>query len=247
MDWTSWSDLIDREHDDNEQETPTTKTEAFAFASRSKAKAKTRRPSTACSSSGTVPILERISMDIEQGAHSDRAYPMAKRINTVLRHGELLREEDGAIDFWRLKDDLQNKLDTALWLHLYVPKEESFPIPLKYIDVTRTTHTNLDALQEKRINGYWNVDMDRTWPDSWTGFTKFTLLNEKISRMYVVWRATYTNSSNYQTWLFVAWDFELAFQKQLKRKKELAMEKAKLDNVRRLRGIYFYWSGRWRA
>ena len=119
-----------------------------------------------------------------------------------------------------LKDDLQNKLDTALWLHLYVPKEESFPIPLKYIDVTRTTHTNLDALQEKRINGYWNVEKDRTWPDSWTGFTRFTLLNEKISRMYVVWRATYTNSSNYQTWLFVAWDFELAFQKQLKRKKK---------------------------
>ena len=34
---------------------------------------------------------------------------MAKRINTVLRHGDLPREEDGAIEFWRLKDDLQNK------------------------------------------------------------------------------------------------------------------------------------------
>ena len=31
------------------------------------------------------------------------------------------------------------------------PKEESFPIPLKYIDVTRTFHTNLDVKQEKRI------------------------------------------------------------------------------------------------
>ena len=36
---------------------------------------------------------------------------MAKRINTLLRHGELPREEDGAIEFWRLKDDLQNKFD----------------------------------------------------------------------------------------------------------------------------------------
>ena len=27
---------------------------------------------------------------------------------------------------------------------LYSPREESFPIPLKYIDVSRTTHTNLD-------------------------------------------------------------------------------------------------------
>ena len=32
---------------------------------------------------------------------------------------------------------------------LYMPKEESFPIPMKYIDVTRTTHTSLDVLLEK--------------------------------------------------------------------------------------------------
>ena len=53
------TDLIDKEYDDNEQETFTTKTEVIAFASRSKAKAKPRRPSTTCSSSRTVPILER--------------------------------------------------------------------------------------------------------------------------------------------------------------------------------------------
>ena len=40
---------------------------------------------------------------------------------------------------------------------LYSPREESFPIPLKYIDVTRTTHTNLDVKQEKRIDDYWNI------------------------------------------------------------------------------------------
>ena len=34
---------------------------------------------------------------------------MAKRINTLLRHRELLREEDGAIEIWRLKDDLQTE------------------------------------------------------------------------------------------------------------------------------------------
>ena len=28
---------------------------------------------------------------------------------------------------------------------LYVPKEETFPIPLKYIDVTTTTHTSVDV------------------------------------------------------------------------------------------------------
>ena len=37
---------------------------------------------------------------------------------------------------------------------LYSLREESFPIPLKYIDVSRTTHTNLDVKQEKRIDDY---------------------------------------------------------------------------------------------
>ena len=63
-------------------------------------------------------------------------------------------------------------------VQLFVPKEETFPMPLKYIDVTKTTRTNLDVLQEKRINDYWK-DGDRTLSDSRTGFTKFTLLNEK--------------------------------------------------------------------
>ena len=40
---------------------------------------------------------------------------------------------------------------------LYVPKEKSFPIRLKYIDVTRTTHTSLDVMLEKilMITGTW--------------------------------------------------------------------------------------------
>ena len=32
---------------------------------------------------------------------------------------------------------------------LYVPREESFLIPMKYIDVTRNTHTSLDVMLEK--------------------------------------------------------------------------------------------------
>ena len=62
---------------------------------------------------------------------------------------------------------------------LYSPREESFPVPLKYIDVTRTTHTNLDVEQEKRIDDYWNDDGSRDLSDHWTGFTQFTLLSEK--------------------------------------------------------------------
>ena len=106
------TDLINGEYDDDEQQTSTTKTEVFTSASRSKAEAKPRRPSTACSSSRTGPIDQRIWIDIETGAQSNQAYPVAERINTLLRHGELPRGEDGAIEFWSLKDDLQKNLST---------------------------------------------------------------------------------------------------------------------------------------
>ena len=42
-------------------------------------------------------------------------------------------------------------------MKLYMPKEESFPIPMKYIDVTRNTHTSLDVMRKKIliIIGTW--------------------------------------------------------------------------------------------
>ena len=105
-----FTDSSNKEDDDNEQETSTTKTEVFTSASRSKAEAKPRRPSTAWSSSRTGPVGQRIWIDIEPGAQSNQAYPVAERINTLLRHGELPREEDGAIEFWSLKDMTLRKI-----------------------------------------------------------------------------------------------------------------------------------------
>ena len=61
---------------------------------------------------------------------------------------------------------------------LYSPREESFPVPLKYIDPSITTWTNLDVMQEKRIDDYWNIDGSRDLSGSWTSFTQFTLLEE---------------------------------------------------------------------
>ena len=64
-------------------------------------------------------------------------------------------------------------------VNLYSPREESFPIPLNYIDVSRSTHTNLDVMQESRIDDYWNIDGSRELSDSWTGFAQFTLSDQK--------------------------------------------------------------------
>ena len=68
---------------------------------------------------------------------------------------------------------------------LYSPREESFPIPLKYIDVSRTTQTNLDVMQESRIDDYWNIDGSRDLSDPLTGFTQLTLLEEKPPEGYM--------------------------------------------------------------
>ena len=56
-------------------------------------------------------ILERKWIDIEPGVHFDQAYPVAKRLKTPLRHGELSREEDRAIEFWRSKEYLRNEFE----------------------------------------------------------------------------------------------------------------------------------------
>ena len=99
-----------KENDDNEQETSemqfedfALKTNVLAFANRSKAKAKPRRRTPACSSTRIVPIGERTWTDIEPENYSSIAYPVSKQLSTLLRHDDLPREEDGAIEFWRLK------------------------------------------------------------------------------------------------------------------------------------------------
>ena len=57
-------------------------------------------------------------------------------------------------DFW----SIQCELIYRHHLQLYVPKEQTFSIPLKYIDVTRPTCTDLDIMQEKRVDDFWIVE-----------------------------------------------------------------------------------------
>ena len=88
-------------------------------------------------------------------------------------------------DFWSMSGSFMYRHHVEPRVKLYSPREESFPIPLKYIDVSRTTHTNLDVMQERRIDDYWNIDGSRDLSDTWTGFTQFTLLEEKPPDGYV--------------------------------------------------------------
>ena len=91
----------------------------------------------------------------------------------------LLDAGEAINDFWSMSGNFIYRHHVEPRVKLYSPREESFPIPLMYIDVSRTTHINLDVKQEKRIDDYWNIDGSRDLSASWTGFTQFTLLSEK--------------------------------------------------------------------
>ena len=116
---------------------------------------------------------------------------------------------------------------------LYSPREESFPIPLKYIDVSRTTRTNLDVKQEKRIDDYWNIDGSRDLLDPWTGFTQFTPLNEKPPDAFM-WsgeRLTKRQATSRKNHSWPELWRRLARNAKLREKHKWAIEKPKLDNA----------------
>ena len=90
-------------------------------------------------------------------------------------------------DFWSMPGNFIYRHHVEPRVKLYSLREESFPIPLKYIDVSRTTHTNLDVKQEKRIDDYWNVDGSRDLSDYWTGLKNYSIGRKTSRRIYVVW------------------------------------------------------------
>ena len=83
------------------------KLDAKDFACGSKAKAKPQRRDPAGSPTRTIPIVKRTLTDVESGKYSNSDYEVSKKLIRLLRHGNLPREDDGAIEVWRTKDDLQ--------------------------------------------------------------------------------------------------------------------------------------------
>ena len=60
------------------------------------------------SSAKTILICERFWTDVEPGEYSSSDYAVSKKLIHLLRHGrQVHREDDGVIEFWRIKDDLQ--------------------------------------------------------------------------------------------------------------------------------------------
>ena len=80
------------------------------FACQPKAKAKPQRKEPANSSSRIIPMNARNWIAIEPGKHSLSAYEVSKKVIHLLRHSQQVhREEDGAVYFWRIKENLQSQ------------------------------------------------------------------------------------------------------------------------------------------
>ena len=52
-------------------------------------------------------LLERTWTDVQPGKYSTSDFEVSKKLIHFLRHGSLPRESDGAIEFWRIKNNLQ--------------------------------------------------------------------------------------------------------------------------------------------
>ena len=144
-------------------------------------------------------------------------------------------------DSWSMSGNFIYRHHVEPRVKLCSPREESFPIPLKYIDVSRTTCTNLVVKQENRIDHCWNIDGSRDLSDPWTSFTRFILLEEKPADGYMWsgWGLTRKQLTSRPDHLWPElWD-KMGKNAKLKEKQKWSHEKLHLDNARKLRGIYF--------
>ena len=85
------------------------------FAARSKAKAKPQRRELVDVPS-IIPMNERKWIDIEPGESSFSAYEISKKVIHLLRHSQTVqRKDDGAVQFWRIKNFLRNQFPQIIY------------------------------------------------------------------------------------------------------------------------------------
>ena len=92
--------------DPEEEQTPPTSTSVVA--ARSKAKAKPQ-PREFAGTTATIPIHQRRWIDMEPSKQDLASYDLSKKVINLLRHNQTLqREQDGAIEFCKIKFHLGN-------------------------------------------------------------------------------------------------------------------------------------------
>ena len=104
--------MIDSIQDNTEifadpQEEQVSQTSTSVVAARSKSKSK-HQPRVLVGTT-TIPIHERRWIDIEPSKQNLASYDLSKKVINLLRHNQTLQsEEDGAIEFYKIKFHLRN-------------------------------------------------------------------------------------------------------------------------------------------
>ena len=89
------------------------KIECKCFCKPIKSQNKPQRRTSVSSSTKTIPIGERTWTDVEPQECSLSDCSMSEKLINLLRHCRLPRENDGAIEFWRLKDCLRHEFENS--------------------------------------------------------------------------------------------------------------------------------------
>ena len=90
------------------QEDQTSQTSVKVVAARSKANAKPQ-PRELVGTTATIPMHERRWIDIELSEQNLASYDLSKKVISLLGHNQTFqREQDGAIEFYRIKFYLRN-------------------------------------------------------------------------------------------------------------------------------------------
>ena len=96
----SIEDNTENPADPQEEQIPQASTSVVAARSKAKAKPQPRE----LAGKTTIPLRERRWIDIEPSEQTLAAYDLSKKVISLLRHNQTVqRENDGAIQFWRIK------------------------------------------------------------------------------------------------------------------------------------------------
>ena len=106
-------------------------------------------------------------------------------------------------DFWQMSEMVLIRHHRRPRQTLYVPHDEDCPLPTKWLDIFRTTETDLESLSERRVEDFWSTtwndqEPDRQLSEPWVGSTTFQILKPTPppNHYYVLGRLTRLQKTN---------------------------------------------------
>ena len=152
------------------------------------------------------------NIHLHQGSSETRRRTRNSWMKVRWSHSPTAHQDDSTQDDEEAKNDFWTTTGEFIYRHhgeprvkLYMPREESFPIPLKYIDVTRKSYTSLYVILEKTD---WRL-LELGWRKRivWCMSRIHKICHTKgktTGRMLMVRGETYKETNNLSSWWCMA-------------------------------------------